>query len=104
MEDNKIHNTANNLPMMALNEIPAPKADAKQIVALLKESGRVTGYQLSDGRVLNKEEGVELAKQGGIQGVGISSRNGNEYLKSLPDGSERNNLSSLPSVTNQKIV
>jgi hypothetical protein len=100
MQDNKFLSTANDLPMMALSEIPEPKADAKQIVALVKESGRVTGYKLSDGRVLNKEDGVELAKQGGIQGVGVSTRNGSEYLKSLPDGSESNNLSSLPSVTN----
>lgn len=100
MEDNIFSGTANDLPMMALSDIPVPNADAKQIVALVKESGRVTGYKLSDGRVLNKEEGVELAKQGGIEGVGVSSRNGNEYLKSLPDGSESNNLSSLPSVTN----
>jgi hypothetical protein len=85
---------------MSLSEIPEPNADAKQIVALVKESGRVTGYKLSDGRILNKEDGVELAKQGGIQGVGVSTRNGSEYLKSLPDGSESNNLSSLPSVTN----
>lgn len=87
------------LPMKALQEVPTPNSNAGEIVALVKNSGRVTGYKLSDGRVLTKEEGVELAKQGGIQGVGISSRNGNEYLKSLPDETENNNLSSLPSVT-----
>ncbi|MDF2567891.1 MAG: hypothetical protein K0R90_1347 [Oscillospiraceae bacterium] len=87
------------LPMMALQDIPTPNPDAKQIVALVKERGRVTGYQLSDGQVLDKPQGVQLAKQGGIRGVGIAVRNGNEYLKSLPDGAENNNLSSLPSVT-----
>ncbi|MFR3728743.1 DUF3892 domain-containing protein [Lacrimispora sp.] len=100
MPDNKEPSMANNLPMMALDDIPVPKADAKQIVALVKESGRVTGYKLSDGTVLDKEEGVQLAKQGGIEGVGVASRNGNEYLKSLPDGSESNNLSNLPSISN----
>ncbi|WP_394525181.1 DUF3892 domain-containing protein [Lacrimispora sp. JR3] len=99
MPDEKVQSIPNNLPMMALEDIPVPNADAKQIVALVKESGRVTGYQLSDGRVLDKEEGVRLAKQGGIKGVGVSSRNGKEYLKSLPDGSEGNNLSNLPSIT-----
>lgn len=88
------------LPMMAMSEIPNAKADAKEIVALVKESGKVTGYKLSNGKVLSKEEGVSLAKQGGISGVGISSRNGNEYLKSLPDQTESNNLGNLPSVTN----
>lgn len=93
------NNDLSKLPMMALDQIPEPNADAKEIVALEKESGRVTGYQLSDGHVLDKEEAVQLAKQGGIQGVGIATRNGNEYLKSLPDGREDNNLNSLPSVT-----
>lgn len=89
------------LPMMALSDIPKSKPDAKEIVALVKESGKVTGYKLSDGQLLSKEEGVEAAKQGDIKGVGVSSRKGNEYLKSLPDGNENNNLSSLPSVTNE---
>lgn len=87
------------LPMMALKDIPQPNADAQQITALVKEDGRITGYQLSDGRVLDKEEGVQLAKQGGIRGVGVATRNGTEYLKSLPDEDEGNNLGNLPSVT-----
>lgn len=86
------------LPMMALDEIPTPKADAKEITALVKESGKVTGYQLSDGNVLDKSEAVALAKDGGIQGVGIANRKGNEYLKSLPDDEESNNLGNLPSL------
>lgn len=92
-------NNMSKLPMMTLKDIPEPNADAKQIVALVKESGRVTGYKLSDGRILGKEDGVELAKNGGIQGVGVASRNGNEYLKSLPDDNGNNNLSNLPSVS-----
>lgn len=88
-----------NLPMQTLSDIPTPNAGAKQIVGLVKESGRVSGYQLSDGRVVSKAEGVSLAKQGEIQGVGVSSRNGNEYLKSLPDGTEDNNLGNLPAIS-----
>jgi hypothetical protein len=87
------------LPLMAMKDIPQPNADAKQITALVKESGRITGYQLSDGRVVSKEEGVALARQGGITGVGIATRNGNEYLKSLPDDSDGNNLGNLPSIS-----
>lgn len=86
------------LPMMALQDIPQPKPDAKRITALVKKGGRITGYQLSDGRVLSKEEGIQLARQGGIQGVGIAKRKGSEYLKSLPDENEGNNLGNLPSV------
>ena len=92
-------NNTSGLPMRAMKDIPQPKADAKQIVALVKNDGRVSGYKLSDGQVVDKGQGVQLAKQGDIRGVGVSSRNGNEYLKSLPDQTEDNNLSSLPSVS-----
>ena len=89
------------LPMNTLKEIPTPNADAATITALVKSSGKVTGYQLSNGQKLSKSEAVNLARQGGIAGVGISSRKGNEYLKSLPDQSDNNNLGHLPSVTDQ---
>ena len=85
--------------MNALSDIPTPTANAKEIVGLVKQSGKVSGYQLSDGRTVSKAEGVSLAKQGEIKGVGISSRNGTEYLKSLPDQSEGNNLGNLPAVS-----
>ena len=52
-----------NLPMQTLQDIPQPNVNAKQITALVKEDGRITGYQLSDGQVISKEEGVRLAKQ-----------------------------------------
>lgn len=87
------------LPMLALAEIPTPTADAQQIVALVKTGGRVSGYKLADGSVLDKQAAVELARQGGIQDVGIASRNGNYYLKSLPDAVSGNNLGDLPSIS-----
>lgn len=99
MDDNQTQANAQALPMKALDDIPTPKADAKEIVALVKTSGKVTGYKLSDGNVVDKQEGVELARQGDIKGVGISNRNGSEYLKSLPDHAEDNNLGNLPSIT-----
>lgn len=86
------------LPLAAMTDIPQPRADAQPIVALVKENGRINGYQLADGRILNKEEGVRLAKEGGIVGVGVSVRNGKEYLKALPDADDNNNLSNLPAV------
>jgi len=89
----------NQLPMMAMKEIPEPNSNAAQITALVKDSGAVVGYRLSNGQTLGKEEAVALARQGGIQGVGISERDGSEYLKSIPDGTESNNLSNLPSVS-----
>lgn len=87
------------LAMSALDDVPTPKDNTKSIVALLKEHGRVSGYQLSDGQIVSKEEGVAMARQGDIKDVGIAHRKGSEYLKSLPDGAENNNLSHLPTVS-----
>ncbi len=98
MNNNK-NEFGSELAYAALDEVPTPKADAKEIVGLVKSSGRVTGYQLSDGSKVSKEQGVNMAKAGNIQGVGIAHRKDSEYLKSLPDGTEDNNLGNLPSVS-----
>ena len=60
------------LAMSALDEIPEVKSDARDIVGLVKSSGRITGYQLSDGNTVSKEDGVAMAKSGEIKGVGIA--------------------------------
>ena len=86
------------LPMAAMDEVPQPKEDAVRITGLVKEDGRITGYQLSDERIVSRKAGVALARAGEIQGVGIAHNKGTEYLKSLPDDSETNNLSALPTV------
>lgn len=91
----KIGNLPANINIMN----PVPNKDAKSISKLIRNNGKITGYQLSDGTILSKSEGVALAKQGGIRGVAIASRNGSEYLRSLPDGSESNNLGDLPSTS-----
>ena len=87
-----------NLPLNTFSEIPTPSANAQRITALQKQGGRVTGYQLSDGRILDKAQAIAEAKSGGIRSVGIAKRGGGEYLKSIPDGTDRNNLSNLPTV------
>lgn len=81
-----------------LDNIPTPNENAKKIVGLVKQKGKVTGYKLSDDTIIEKAQAVSLAKQGGILGVGIAHRGDTEYLKAIPDGSENNNLSSLPTV------
>ena len=91
-------NANQSLPRMALQEIPEASADAKKIIALVKDSGKITGYKLSDERIVSREQGVELARQGQIAGVGIATKEGTEYLKSLPDDEEGNNLGNLPSI------
>ena len=83
----------------ALDQIPDTNANAKRITGLVKEGGRITGYQLSDHSIVEKQQAVDMAKQGQIAGVGIAHRGNTEYLKSIPDGSENNNLGNLPSVS-----
>ena len=56
---------------------------------------------LSGETFVSKPEAVSMAKQGQIAGVGIAHRGDTEYLKSIPDGSENNNLGNLPSVSPQ---
>ena len=36
-----------------LDKIPTAKSDAKRIVGLVKQGGRVTGYKLSDNSILS---------------------------------------------------
>ena len=84
-----------------LDQIHKANSNAKRIVGLVKESGRITGYQLSDNTFVEKQQAVYMAKHGQIAGVGIAHRGDTEYLKSIPDGTENNNLSNLPSVSPQ---
>ena len=89
----------NELVLNTLDSIPNSVPDAKRIVGLVKENGRVTGYQLSDNSIVKKTDAVSMAKSGQIAGVGIAHRGDTEYLKAIPDGSENNNLGNLPSVS-----
>lgn len=87
------------LVKQTLDQIPRANANTKRIVGLVKEGGRITGYQLSNNSIVEKQQAVDMAKQGQIAGVGIAHWGDNEYLKSIPDGSENNNLGNLPSVS-----
>ena len=89
----------NNLAKNTLDQIPLANKNARRIVGLVKESGRITGYQLSDNSIVEKQQAVDMAKHGQIAGVGIAHRGDTEYLKSIPDSSENNNLGNLPSVS-----
>ena len=72
-EQNIIKNT--------LDQIPQANTNAKQIVGLVKKGGRITGYQLSDNSIVEKQQAVDMAKQGQIAGVGIAHRGDTEYLR-----------------------
>lgn len=85
-----------------LDDIPSPNPNAKKITGLLKQGGKITGYRLSDDTIIEKDDAIKLARQGEIAGVGIAHRGNTEYLKSIPDGTEDNNLSHLPTVSIKK--
>ena len=92
-------NNKNNISENINKEVPTPKDNAQSITALIKDSGEIVGYELSNGERISKEQGVEKARNGEISGVAIGvSKKGEEYLRSLPDDDENNNLSSLPTV------
>lgn len=94
-----VNMNGNELVKQTLDQIPQANSNAKRIVGLVKEGGRITGYQLSDSSIVDKQQAVDMAKQGQIAGVGIAHHGDTEYLKSIPDGSENNNLGNLPSVS-----
>lgn len=88
-----------NLPNNANKIIPKVDKDAKNIEAIIKQGNNITGYKLSGGDIITKEEGVSLAKNGKIAGVGVATNKGTEYLRSLADGKENNNLANLPIIS-----
>ena len=68
-----------------------------RIVETIKNSsGEITQYVLENGQTVEKAQGVEMAKNGQIEGVIVAhSRKGEVYLRTKPDGTEGNNLSSM---------
>jgi hypothetical protein len=85
---------------MDRNERPA-----HMITRVVKDNqGEITAYEFENGDIVSKEQAVMLAKQGCIGGVSIStSRKGEEFLRSLPDGDKRNNLDNLPVIDDNEI-
>lgn len=80
-------------------EIPTPNSNASMVTAVVKEGSSIIGYQLDNGKIVSKEQAVNLAKNGGIKNVGIATNQGSKYLKSIPDSNKNNNLDSLPTIT-----
>ncbi|MBP3305349.1 MAG: DUF3892 domain-containing protein [Oscillospiraceae bacterium] len=88
-----------NLVKNTLDQIPQADPNAKRIVGLVKEGGKITGYKLSNETFVSKPDAVSMAKQGQIAGVGIAHRGDTEYLKAIPNGNENDNLGNLPAVS-----
>ena len=64
-----------NIPKQINKVVPKYKSNAVRICKLIKDSGEIAG-------------------------VAVATNKGNDYLRSLPDESEQNNLGNLPSITN----
>lgn len=81
------------------------ESGAHMISRVVKDSqGEITAYEFENGDIVSKEQAVMLAKQGNISGVSIStSKKGEEFLRSLPDGDKTNNLDSLPVIDDNDI-
>ncbi|KMT22350.1 DUF3892 domain-containing protein [Clostridium cylindrosporum] len=61
--------------------------------------GEIIEYQLDNGSIVSKEEVVNLAYNGEIEGVMVSRSKSNEYyVRSTPDGDKSNNLDNLPEI------
>lgn len=74
--------------------------DAKSITKVIKHQQEVVGYELSDGSQVDMAEAIRMASNNQLQHVGVStSKKGEQYIRSLPDGDEANNLSNLPVIT-----
>ncbi len=108
--NNQPHNASNPASTMndgrigplpaAINEVnPVPAPDAYAISRLIKSGGKVTGYELSNGQQVGKDQAIGMARNGKISGVAVATNQGTEYLRSMADGTESNNLDSLPSIT-----
>lgn len=70
---------------------------SNKIVETIKDSsGEIKQYVLENGTTIDKAQGVEMAKKGQIDGVIIAHfKKGEEYLRTKPDGTQGNNLSSM---------
>lgn len=81
------------------------ESGAHMISRVVKDNqGEITAYEFENGDIVSKEQAVMLAKQGNISGVSIStSKKGEEFLRSLPDGDKTNNLDSLPVIDDNDI-
>jgi hypothetical protein len=61
--------------------------------------GDITDVMLENGNVYSINEAITMARDGLIEGVNVSrAKNGREYLRSDPNGTENDNLDNLPTI------
>ncbi len=72
--------------------------DKSRIVKVRKnEEGDITDVMLEDGAVVSMNEAIQMVRQERIEGVNVgTSKNGREFLRANPNGTENDNLDQLP--------
>lgn len=59
--------------------------------------GDITDVMLENGNVYSINEAIMMARDGLIEGVNVGrAKNGREFLRSDPNGTEKDNLDNLP--------
>jgi len=98
MSDN--HNDEMSFSNVVNRVVSEGDANAQAITKLIKSGGEVVGYELESGRHVSVQQAIDMAKENRLKHVGVSiSKDGSEYIRSLADGDESNNLGNLPSIT-----
>ncbi|WP_304427886.1 DUF3892 domain-containing protein [uncultured Clostridium sp.] len=68
-----------------------------RIVAVKKESGEISEYKLSDGRIIGREVAFQMVLDKQLKGyIPAVSKTGEAYIRSGADGDLSNNLQNLP--------
>ncbi|EYE87339.1 hypothetical protein Q428_13860 [Fervidicella metallireducens AeB] len=62
-------------------------------------NGEIISYKLDNNKIIDKKEAVKFAEEGKIDGVIIGvSKNGEKFLKNMPDGNKFNNLDNMQEI------
>lgn len=73
------------------------KSKMESVTKVMTKNGHVAGYELSCGKVVDVNEATQMANDGKLSGVVVSTMpNGKDCLRSAKDGNPKNNLSNLP--------
>lgn len=72
-------------------------SDKAKIIKVKKNShGDITDVMTDNGNVYAINDAIMMAKDGVIEGVNVGrAKNGREYLRSNPNGSENDNLDNM---------
>lgn len=75
-------------------------SNSTSIIKVKKNSeGDITDVMLENGNVYSINEAITMARDGLIEGVNVSrAKSGREYLRSDPNGTEKDNLDNLPTM------